>query len=53
MPWDPPPLSTNPPISERFFHNPPLCPNFKNKKSPTSPPPPSPPPANFSGEETM
>ena len=29
-----PPLSTNPPISEQFFHNPPLCPNFKNKKPP-------------------
>ena len=28
--WDPP-LSTNPPISEHFFHNPPLYPNFKNK----------------------
>ena len=27
-----PPLSTNPPISEQFFHDPPLCPNFKNKK---------------------
>ena len=25
------PLSTNPPISEQFFHDPPLCPNFKNK----------------------
>ena len=29
-----PPLSTNPPISEQFFHDPPLCPNFKNKKPP-------------------
>ena len=25
------PLSTNPPISEQFFYNPHLCPNFKNK----------------------
>ena len=23
-----------PPISEQFFHGPPLCPNFKNKKPP-------------------
>ena len=30
------PLSTKPPISEQFFHDPPLCPNFKNK----NPPPP-------------
>ena len=39
-----PPLSTNPPppISEQFFHDPSLCPNFKNK----NPPPPS-------REETM
>ena len=28
------PLSTNPPISDQFFHDPPLCPNFKNKKPP-------------------
>ena len=27
-----PPLSTNPPISEQFFHDPPFCPNFKNEK---------------------
>ena len=26
------PLSTNPPISEQFFHDPLLCPNFKNQK---------------------
>ena len=26
-----PPLSTNPLITEQFFHEPPLCPNFKNK----------------------
>ena len=26
-----PPLSTNPPLSEQFFHDPPLYPNFKNK----------------------
>ena len=26
------PLSTKPPISEQFFHDRPLCPNFKNKK---------------------
>ena len=39
--WKPPlskgnptPLSTNPPISEQFFHDPPLCPNFKNQKRP-------------------
>ena len=37
--WKPPfirepPLSTNPPISEQIFHDPPLCPNFKSKKSP-------------------
>ena len=25
------PLSTNPPISEQFFHDPSLCPSFKNK----------------------
>ena len=36
--WKPPflskrtPLSTKPPISEQFFHDPPLCLNFKNKK---------------------
>ena len=36
------PLSTNPLISEQFFHDPPFCPNFKNKKPP-----------NFTGEETM
>ena len=28
------PLSTNPPISEQFFHVPTFCPNFRNKKSP-------------------
>ena len=28
----PPPLSTNPSISEQFFHDPPFCPNFKNTK---------------------
>ena len=38
------PLSTNPPISEQLFPNPPLCPYVKNKK---------PPPLNFRGEETM
>ena len=38
-----PPPSTNPPISEQFFHDPPLCPNFKNQKTP--------PPPNFRGEE--
>ena len=31
---EPLPLSTNPPISEQFFHEPPLCPNFKNQNSP-------------------
>ena len=33
--WKPPPLaphSTNPRISEQFFHDPPLCPNFKIQK---------------------
>ena len=34
------PFSTNPPISEQFFHDPPPCLNFKNKK---------PPPPNFRG----
>ena len=29
-----PPLSTDPPISEQFFHDPPLCPNFKNRIPP-------------------
>ena len=29
-----PPLSTNPAISEQFFHDPHLCPNFKNKTLP-------------------
>ena len=28
------PLSTNPPISEQYFHDPHLCPNFKNEKPP-------------------
>ena len=27
------PLLTNLPISERFFHDSPLCPNFKNKET--------------------
>ena len=26
--------TTNPHISEQFFHDPPLCPNFKNKTPP-------------------
>ena len=26
-----PPLSTKPTISEQFFHDHPLCPNFKNE----------------------
>ena len=25
------PISTNPPISEQFVHDPPLCPNFKTE----------------------
>ena len=29
---NPSPLSTNSPISEQFFHDPPLYPNFKNEK---------------------
>ena len=29
-----PSLSTNPPISNQFFHDPPLCPNFNNKIPP-------------------
>ena len=28
----PPPFNYPPPISEQFFHDPPLYPNFKNKK---------------------
>ena len=28
------PLSTNSPISEQFFNDPPLCPNFKNNPPP-------------------
>ena len=28
------PLLTNPPNSEQFFNDSPLCPNFKNKKPP-------------------
>ena len=31
-PPPPPPFSTNSPISEQFFHDPHLYPNFKNKK---------------------
>ena len=31
---EPPPLSTNTTISEQFFHDPHLCPNFKNKNPP-------------------
>ena len=38
------PLSTKLPISEQFFQDPPLCPNFKNK---------TPSPLNLRGEETM
>ena len=33
-------LSTSPPISEQFFHNLSLCPNFKNEISPPTTPPP-------------
>ena len=33
-PPPPPPLSTNPPISEKFFHDSPLYPNFKNENPP-------------------
>ena len=38
--WKPPslskrtPLSTNPTISEQFFHDPLLCPNLKNENPP-------------------
>ena len=28
------PLPTEPPTSEQFFYDPPLCPNFKNKNPP-------------------
>ena len=42
------PLSTNPLISEQFFYDPSLFPNFKNKN-----PLPPPPPPNFRGDETM
>ena len=31
---EPSPLSTNPPISEQFFHDPPHCPNFNNEVPP-------------------
>ena len=31
-----PPLSTNLRISEQFFHDPPLCGNFQNKKPPSN-----------------
>ena len=31
---EPPPPSTNPPISEQFFHDPPLSPNFKKERLP-------------------
>ena len=31
------PLSTNPPISEQFFHDTPLCLNLKNKTKPSLP----------------
>ena len=34
-------LSTNPPFSEQFFHDTPLCPNLKKKQDP--------PPPNFMG----
>ena len=43
------PLSTNPPISEQFFHDPPLCPNFKNEIPPIF----LCPPQGGAGEETM
>ena len=32
-----PPLSSNPPDPEQFFHDPPLYPNFKNKNPPMLP----------------
>ena len=32
--YENPLLSTNPPISEQFIHDPPLCPNFKNQNLP-------------------
>ena len=31
---EPPPLSTIPPISEQFFHDPTIYPNFKNENPP-------------------
>ena len=40
----PPPFQLTP-ISEKLFHAPRLCPNFKNKNAP--------PPLNCRGEETM
>ena len=30
-------LFGNPPLSEQFFHDPPLCPNFKNENLPPPP----------------
>ena len=38
------PLSTNPPISEQYFDDPPLRPNFKNKNLRL---------VNLGGKETM
>ena len=39
---EPPPFQLTPLIPEQFFHDCPLCPNFKKR-----------PPPNFRGEETM
>ena len=30
-----PPFQLTPRISDQFFHDPPLCPNFKNEKPPS------------------
>ena len=46
------PLSTNPTISEQFFHDSPLCPNSKKREPPTHPHPPTH-PLHFRGEENM
>ena len=42
---EPPPLSTNPPISEQFFHDPPSLWTFPKTRNP--------PPLILGGEETL
>ena len=36
--WKPPLSKRTLPISEQFFHDPPLCPNFKTQNPPPAPP---------------